>query len=174
MSMRAKKGSSFGGTCLVCLRDAALISTLASVLGLMVNLVHPEGISLVAQQEYQTMVPCPVFGGEVQKLTPHDPSLVKKTTFLIDAREASVFDDWSLRGAVNVTFDYLDPTPPEVILELAQKIASSRAQRVVVFGDGARPDTGEQLGRDIAGHGIKNVHYVEGGAPALRAQKEKL
>jgi hypothetical protein len=37
----------------------------------------------------------------------------------------------------------------------------------VVFGDGGNPDSGEQLAREIAGKGIRNVRFVEGGAPLL-------
>jgi hypothetical protein len=67
-----------------------------------------------------------------------------------------------------VPFDYLDPTPEKTIQDLARRIASSGAKRVVVYGDGDEPDTGEQLGKEISGKGIKNVFFVKGGAPALR------
>ncbi len=57
--------------------------------------------------------------------------------------------------------------PDDHLQELAELIASSRATRVVVYGDGGRPDSGEHLGKEISGRGIKNVGFVEGGAPAL-------
>ena len=69
---------------------------------------------------------------------------------------------------MNVPYDYLDPTPPQVLRELARAIARSRARRVVVYGDGDRPDSGEQLAREISGHGIRNVCFIVGGAPALQ------
>jgi hypothetical protein len=40
---------------------------------------------------------------------------------------------------------------------------------VVVFGDGGDPDSGEQLARELAGAGIRNVVFVAGGAPRLQA-----
>jgi hypothetical protein len=46
-------------------------------------------------------------------------------------------------------------------------IAASGASQVVVFGDGKDPDSGEQLARELAGRGIRNVRFVQGGAPAL-------
>jgi hypothetical protein len=152
------------------LRDAVLIAGLSAVLALLVNLVHPERIPFVAEQEYETMVPCPVFGGEVVPLDPGDPALHADQTFVVDARAKAEHDDWHFGDAMNVPYDYLDPTPEDVIQELARRIARSRAQRVVVYGDGQRPDTGEQLGKEISGHGIKNVHFVKGGAPSLREQ----
>ncbi|MFH1437767.1 MAG: hypothetical protein ABIJ56_18815, partial [Pseudomonadota bacterium] len=51
-----------------------------------------------------------------------------------------------------------------------KEIASSGASMVVVYGDGDDPDSGKELGRELAGQGIRNVHYVEGGAPAIRDQ----
>ena len=64
-------------------------------------------------------------------------------------------------------YDWLDPIPGADMQRLARAIAASRATRVVVYGDGERPDSGEHLGREISGRGIKNVSFVRGGAPAL-------
>ncbi|MFH1131634.1 MAG: hypothetical protein V1754_09875, partial [Pseudomonadota bacterium] len=71
----------------------------------------------------------------------------------------------------NITFDYLDPIPKEVLQDLARRIASSKAQRVVVYGDGQNPDSGEQLGKELSIHGIKNIFFIKGGAPMLRGVK---
>jgi hypothetical protein len=38
---------------------------------------------------------------------------------------------------------------------------------VIVYGDGGRPDSGEYLGKEISGRGIKNVYFIRGGAPAV-------
>jgi len=150
------------------LRDALLITAACGAVGLLVNLFHPEKIPYIAEEEYETLVPCPEPGGEVTPMEPADPALLAKETFVVDARAQEEHAGWSFRGAMNVPYDYLDPTPDEVIHELAKKIAKSRAQRVVVYGDGDRPDTGEQLGKEISGKGIKNVFFVKGGAPALK------
>jgi hypothetical protein len=40
---------------------------------------------------------------------------------------------------------------------------------VVVVGDGEDPDSGRELARELAGKGLKNMAYVTGGAPALKA-----
>ncbi|MBW1809179.1 MAG: rhodanese-like domain-containing protein [Deltaproteobacteria bacterium] len=154
------------------IRDAVLITVVFGGLGVLVNLFHPEKIPFIAEKEYETMVPCPVFGGEVNLIEVDDPDLYAKETFLVDARLVNEHAEWKFRQAVNVPYDYLDPTPEEVIKKLTRQIASSRAQRVVVYGDGSRPDSGEQLGKEISGHGIKNVFFVEGGAPALKKLSE--
>jgi hypothetical protein len=154
---------------LTALRDAVLLTVVCSGLGLAANAwFHPESIPLLAEEEYETLVPCPEPGGEVTALQPDDPQIRAENTFVVDARGEAAFADWHLEGAMRVTYDYLDPTPEAVIEELARRIARSRAQRVVVYGDGDDPDTGEQLGREISGKGIKNVFFVQGGAPALR------
>ena len=57
--------------------------------------------------------------------------------------------------------------PDDLLQALVETIAASGATRVVVYGDGGAPDSGEYLGREISGRGIKNVFFVTGGAPAL-------
>ncbi len=42
---------------------------------------------------------------------------------------------------------------------------------MVVYGDGGDPDSGEQLARELAGKGIRNVGFVRGGAPAILAAR---
>ena len=151
----------------VALRDAVVITVAASAVGLLVNLVHPEAIPLVAEHEYEILVPCPEPGGAVGVIETCDPSLLEPGTFLVDARAAEAHAEWSFGDAMNLPYDYLDPTPPALIEELAGRIARSRARRVVVYGDGDTPDTGEQLAKEISAEGIKNVFFIRGGAPAL-------
>ncbi|MBW2735410.1 MAG: rhodanese-like domain-containing protein [Deltaproteobacteria bacterium] len=149
--------------------DALVITLLCALAAVVVNRWgHPKGIPLVAPKAYEILVPCPEPGGVVTALGPGDARIAAKDTFRVDAREAGVFKAWHLSTAMNVTYDYLDPTPKDLIKRLAQRAASSRAQQVVVYGDGEDPDTGEQLGKELSGHGIKNVFFVRGGAPALR------
>ena len=151
------------------LRDALIATAAFSVVGLLANLVHPERIPFIAEKEYEILVPCPEPGGEVSVIQPDDPVLQDQSTFVVDARPGEAFEKWSFRDAANVTYDYLDPTPPEVLQQLARSIARSGARRVAVYGDGDRPDTGEQLAKEISGHGIKNLSFIEGGAPALQS-----
>jgi hypothetical protein len=152
----------------VAVREALLVAAGCAVLAVLVNLVHPRAIPLVAEREYEILVPCPEPGGEAEPIEPGDPLLAAGTTFVVDARPAAQARSWRYRDALNIPYDYLDPTPEETLQELARSLARSRARRVVVYGDGDNPDTGEQLAREISGRGIKNVGFVRGGAPALR------
>jgi len=149
------------------LREALAVAAASAALGLAVNEVRRDGLPLVAREPYQTLVPCPEPGGEVAGLAAHDPALESPRTFLVDARSPDEFAHWHLRGAVNVPFDWLDPLPPDRLEWLARTVAASGATRVVVYGDGDRPDSGEFLAKELSGRGIRHVHYVVGGAPAL-------
>ena len=155
----------------IVLRDAVLAAGISFAVGLLVNLVRPDAIPFVAEQPYELFVPCSEPGGEVTPMTADAPALLADDSFVVDARSKREFDAWRLRQAVNISYDYLDPTPQETLQELAETIARSRAKRVVVYGDGETPDTGEQLAREVSGHGIKHVFFVEGGAPALRSSE---
>ncbi len=158
---------------IIVIRDAAIVAVASTVVGLVVNGFHPEKIPYFAGEAYQILVPCPEPGGEVTPLEATDPVIAQKDSFIVDARLKEDFAKWRFREARNLTYDYLDPTPKEAIEDLARAIASSRAKRVVVYGDGELPDTGEQLGKEIAANGIKNVFFVRGGVKALRGEPVK-
>jgi hypothetical protein len=147
--------------------EAAAVAAVSLVLALLVNWVRPGGLPLVARAPYEVLVPCPEPGGAVTPTAPGDPALVSPRTFLVDARSPEAFGRGHLPGAVNVPYDWLDPIAGADMQRLARAIAASRATRVVVYGDGERPDSGEHLGREISGRGIKNVSFVRGGEPAL-------
>jgi hypothetical protein len=150
-------------------RDAAIVSLVAAGIGMIVNTMHPRAIPFIAEVEYEVMVPCPEPGGDAQAIEADDPDLGDKGIFFVDARIKEEFSSWRYKEATNLTYDYLDPTPDALIQDLARAIASSRSRKVVVYGDGDQPDTGEMLGKEISGRGIKNVFFVRGGAPALKA-----
>jgi len=147
--------------------EAVAITLLSVAVGLVVNAARPRGLPLIASTPYQILVPCPEPGGPVEPVSADDPELFSPRTFLVDARGPAEFQAGHLPGAVNLCYDWLDPVPEAELLALATEIASSGATRVVVYGDGGRPDSGEHLGREISGRGIKNVCFLEGGAPAV-------
>jgi hypothetical protein len=123
----------------VVVRDALIVVAACAAVGGIVNAARPHGIPLRQKTEYQILVPCPEGSGEAPGLAANDPSIWEARTLLVDARPAADFQRW--HGAA----------------------------RVVVFGDGADPDSGEQLARELAGGGIRNVFFVQGGAEPLRA-----
>lgn len=152
--------------------EAVVVAVVCGLVAVAVNAwLHPESIPFLADEEYDTMVPCPEPGGEVIAMGADDPALGQASSFVVDARDEQAYQGWHFAQALNLTYDYLDPTPEAAIESLAKAIARSRAQKVIVYGDGDDPDTGEQLGKEISGKGIKNVHFVKGGAPALKAAR---
>ena len=148
------------------LLDACLIVLTGFVVALVVNFFRVDGLPLVARTPYLTLVPCPEPGGPVEALEAGSPEVASPKSFLVDARSQYEFDTQHLPGAVNVHYDWLDPLPEATLAELARSIAASGATRVVVYGDGGRPDSGEYLAKEISGRGIKNVHFIRGCAPA--------
>lgn len=153
-------------------RDALVMVVLTSMVALMVNWLRPKGMPLIADEPYEILVPCLEPGGEVTEFSAKDPLLQSGKNFIVDARPAKEFVGQHFRHAVNIAYNYLDPTPQEQLEQLAKNIAKSGAQRVIVYGDGDLPDTGEQLGKEISGFGIKNVYFVKGGAKALFEQTD--
>lgn len=152
----------------VALRDAAIIVAGAAGIALAVNAARStRAIPLVAEKPYEILVPCPEVQGDATPLAPAEVRTGESGVLLVDAREDAAFRAWHLPGARSVPFDYLEAVSTEHV----QAIARSGARRIVVYGDGDNPDSGEQLARQLSGKGIRNVHFVKGGAPALRAPR---
>jgi len=157
-------------------RDALLACGVAVALAAGLNATRTDALPWVAPREYQVLVPCPEVAGEAAVLTPDDPALADLLspshaggrTLVIDARGQEAFAAWHVPGARSVPYDYLAPTPPETV----SAILASGATRVVVVGDGDDPDSGRELARELAGKGLKNVAWLKGGAPALKAAAE--
>jgi Rhodanese-like domain len=147
----------------VAVRDALLVLVACAAVGAATNALRPGGIAFVQRSEYEILVPCPEGSGDAHAIQADDPTVWDPRTLLVDARSAVEHQRWHPTGAIAVPFDYLEPTSSEQV----RRIASSGASRVVVLGDGNNPDSGEQLAREIAGKGIRNVRFVEGGAPLL-------
>lgn len=145
-------------------RDAAITVALAAALAVASNLVRDSPLPWVAREPYALFVPCPEPLGEVTAVTPQDAPL-GDGSLVIDARPPEEYAAGHVAGARSVVFDYLDPVPDAAVRD----VAASGAARVVVYGDGASPDSGHELARELSGRGVRNVLYVEGGAPALRA-----
>jgi hypothetical protein len=147
------------------LAESALAVASCAAAALLVNGLRADGIPLVRTEPFELYVPCPEIQGDAEALAPGDPRL--GGALVLDARSAARHREWSWPGALHVPFDWLEPTAPATLAS----IAGSGASRVVVYGDGGDPDTGEQLARELAGKGIRNVFYIQGGAPALRAER---
>lgn len=154
---------------MVAIRDAVVVVVASAILALGTNAVRADGIPLVAREPYRIFVPCPEPSGEIFEIEPGHVRWGEGRELVIDARSASEFADWHAEGARHVQFDFLDPVSDEVIEELVD----TRSQRVVIYGDGQTPDTGAELARELSGRGMRNVHYVPGGAGAVRGGIER-
>ena len=146
------------------IRDAVIATLLFGLIGVGANALRKDGISLVADEEYNIYVPCPEPLGEATPIEPDDERVTDDRTLLIDSRTRDEFDEWHMDGAMHVEFDYLTPIPDDQI----RKLLRTNAGMVVVYGDGdPKYDSGYEAGRELSGRGMNNVHYVKGGAPAL-------
>jgi rhodanese-related sulfurtransferase len=153
------------GPVAVTIRDAAIVTVACGAAALIVNAARPDGIPLVQQKDYEIYVPCPETLGHAERMGPVQfLNLEEDKVLVIDARDSEAFGAWHHPGAVNVPFDYLMP----VCTVSLKEIASSGARKVIVYGDGADPDSGKELARELSGNGIRNVYWVKGGAPLLR------
>ncbi len=149
--------------------DAAIVVAAATILGIGGNLLRDEPLALLPHEPPPVLVPCPE-GGAAEALEPAE--VRPATDLLVDARPREAHAAWHPEGALSVPYDFLDPVSEEAVREILDAAASGGRARVVVYGDGDRPDTGMALARELAGRGVRHVYAVTGGAPALRAALE--
>jgi hypothetical protein len=153
-------------------RDAMVVVVGASCLGFAVNALRPKGsIPFVQPKPYDIVVPCAEPVGQANLAQPDDPRILGGQALVIDARSKSDFDAYHVPHAINVPFDWLGPPVGAEVTEVTQRVARSKAHWVIVYGDGDDPDSGREWARLLAGGGIKNVYYVDGGAKALLARR---
>jgi len=140
---------------------------LSGVVAVAFNTVRSDGIPLVSREGYDILVPCPEPVGDAASINADDERVLAITSLLLDVRSKEDFETWHVAGARNQPFDWLGPPVDEEVSALAKQVAASRAQRVIVYGDGDDPDSGREWAKLLSGARIKNVFYVEGGAPSL-------
>ena len=80
------------GDMLIVLRDAAIATLISALVAVVVNLVHPEAIPFVAEEEYEILVPCPEPGGKVTPIEASDPTIAGQDSFFVDARSKEEFE----------------------------------------------------------------------------------
>jgi len=152
------------------LRDAAIIVVVGAVLGLVTNQFRTGRLPLVAQKDFEILVPCPEPLGTARAVLPSDPLISDPDTLIIDARSEEEYRDWHLPSALSVPFDWL-AEQDEIDAQarsVAKDVARSRKHAVVIYGDGGDPDSGQQWAALLNMAGIRNVAYIKGGALELR------
>jgi len=161
------KQQAFWKTAVPILRDATIVTIASAAIALTFNAIRSDGIRLVQQEEYDILVPCPEPVGDPEQIEAQDPRVKDERSLLLDVREKEDFEKWHMEGARNQPFDWLGPPIDEEVKTVAKQVAASRAQRVIIYGDGDDPDSGKEWAKLLSGANIKNVFYVVGGAPAL-------
>ena len=156
------------------LRDAGGIVGVGVLMATVTNVLRGSTrLPWVATKPYEIVVPCPEPVGQAQAIAPTSAALRGFASYVIDARSTTEFATWHWPGAVNIPFDWLGPPVKEEVYQLAKKVAASKSKQIVVYGDGEDPDSGREWARLLSGGGIRNVLYVEGGAPALMKANTK-
>ncbi len=146
------------------LRDAFIIIAVSAAAACVVNFFRSDSLPWIAARDYEVLVPCPEPMGEATAVDIGDFDGIGIRDLLIDARGRADYDNWHRPDSIHIAFDYLEPLSDEAV----GRIALTKAQRIIVAGDGGDPDSGEQLAREIAGKGIKNVYFIVGGMAALK------
>lgn len=153
----------------IVVKQALLLVGVAALLAFGTNAIRADGLPLVAQKDFELVVPCPEPVGVATDISPDDPRVRDPKTLIIDARAREEYQSWHLPSAINAPFDWLaeQDALTKQSQQIARDIARTRKHALVVYGDGGDPDSGRQWAVSLNSAGLRNVFYVRGGAPAL-------
>ena len=153
-------------------RDTGYLVVVTVLLAFSSNAIRSDRLPVIADKEFDILVPCAEPLGSTVALSTADPRILDPRTLIIDARSIEEYRDWHLKGAKNVPFDWI-AEQDEVTKQaqaVARDVARTGRRAVVVYGDGADPDSGQQWAALLNTAGIRNVYYVAGGSRALQGQ----
>ena len=146
--------------------QAFALVVLAGAIGLVVNMARSQQLPLVADKPYEVFKPCPVVSTEAEGVAidalPEDLS----GWILVDARRDKEFGQVHPAGARSIPYDPLQSPEQNVLTALR----GEQAAGILVIGDTAI-DSGRLLGAELAGAGLRGVHYLQGGFDAWQAAR---
>jgi rhodanese-related sulfurtransferase len=139
------------------------IILVASIAGLLFNLVNPRGIPLVSRQPYDIYVACPKEdeAAGIKKMSAKELNQMRiGGVVIIDARGREQYREGHLPGAISLPHDPL-ACPDRATVE----ILKAKGQVVVVYGD-AKSGNGISLARELHREGVPMMAHLEGGFAA--------
>jgi rhodanese-related sulfurtransferase len=160
-SLKNRSGTPFKKACL----DALLICVVAVVLGLLVNLIRPEGIDLIRHSDTAIHISAyPEIAGPVPiELAAAFEKLKNSSVIFIDARSEYDFKAGHIKTALNLQEknldiwmpDFFEKTPPETLL--------------ITYCSGPRCHLAEHLAAKLYEIGYTNVRHMPAGWQAWQA-----
>lgn len=143
---------------------ALVLVGLACAVGLVINEARSRGLPLLADEPYQIYVPCPVVSTEAAAMTVGELPADLTGWILIDSRQPEEFALAHPAGARLLSYHPLESPAENVLAGLRREQATG----ILVIGDTAI-DSGRLLGAELAGAGLRGVHYLQGGFEAWHA-----
>ena len=161
MPLKNSSGSPFKNAC----REAILLCIAAVVMGLLVNLIRPEGIDLIRHSNNTTHLSAsPEIAGPIPiKLDAAFEKLKNSSAVFIDARSGYDFKAGHIKTALNLQEknldiwmpDFFEKTPPETLL--------------IIYCSGPRCHLAEHLAAKLYEIGYTNVRHMPAGWQAWQA-----
>ncbi len=151
------------------LKQALILLIFSSALGLIINSVSGNGISLKGNwpsvsNSDSVVVPPSAEEGDPPFISLDEAAAIyqDKRAVFIDAREPEDFAYGHIMGAINIAYDYLPIENLEVFWDsVASEIPRNRP--LVIYCSGSECESSLSLGRDMAAFGWTEVHVFYGG-----------
>ncbi len=143
------------------LLQSMVLSAVACVLALVVNLARSGGLDLVASAPYAIYVPCPMMSSEAAAVEVAGLEADLSGYTIVDARARSEHDRERVPGSRSIPYHPLK-SPGESLLAELKALGQNR---ILVYGD-EQIDSGRLLAAELSAAGCLGVRYLSGGFPA--------
>jgi rhodanese-related sulfurtransferase len=141
-----------------CMR-ALIVLMFSTGLAFTVNALRSQGLPLVAPFPPEYQCPSLTPAGRPLKVAQALKSNIpgQKDVVFVDARPRELFEIGHIKGAIDVPYSFIEPTPKEIIDRL------KRFRTVIIYCNTKDSEESKLMAGELSQAGVERVFYLEGG-----------
>jgi rhodanese-related sulfurtransferase len=139
--------------------QALIVLMFSAGLAFAVNALRSQGLPLVMPFPPEYQCPSLAHAGRPLKVAQALKSNIpgQEDTVFVDARPHELFEIGHIRGAINVPYSFIEPTPKEIISRL------KRFRTIIIYCNTKDSEESELMAGELSQAGVEGVFYLEGG-----------
>jgi rhodanese-related sulfurtransferase len=134
-----------------------VVTAFSAVLGLIVNDLREEGLSLVMPFPPEYRCPSRMAEGVGTGIKDALQAFGRSDVLFVDARPAEAFQKGHIQGAISIPYSFLEVVPQEAV----ERIKHHR--RIIIYCNSKSGERSKLMAGELSESGLKGVTYLQGG-----------